>query len=649
MLQPTQPMGVPNTAATGPQAPKPQGQMPAGSLMGMMPRGGIMAPIDKVADAYRNNPQALEQKVGTDLLAALADQRLKAEKAMALQRMQLEASGQQPQENKTVVEQNQDELLDLTKQEMQLEQAAKLKQQQQNAQQNMQMFAKQMATAPAGSGIAGLTAPNAAEPQAMAAGGIVAFDDGGKVTLNGEEYEVDPVTGKVKYKGVWTDPKLIQQSAQSPWNMATRQPGVDQEYKPSTQEFLAGLDKDFAAAKQQQTDTRNAALEGKEGYDWKGQFYPVEGGKVMINGIPTDPRVLQGATKRVFSTPPTQPAAPTAIPTGAPLTAPGGEPSRSVGAQPGTQPTAPRQGTVPGVEPQRPVGIATVAPNNVMANNAAAINKNLQLDPAAAAAAEREAALKFLGHSAEDEAKRRQGIASLEELDKARFDPQAMHMERIRRTLAGGAGKSFLSNVGAGMTQAASDVADEQYRQERSALAQRNKAFEDLLKESKEIKGKAYEGGTHAMQEAGMGQRAGIQAATQIQNEQLRQAVESSKAAAMHTANTLRSEEMSIARAQTAYINTRDKMNDDVLNIQKQYGKEIEALSIMPATPENKKLLETKRKDLEIAVAEIKEGWRPALEKTAQRAGIEIPGKKPKGTDSGTVDTALVNKLTNTR
>lgn len=190
MLQPNQPMGAPNMAATGPQPPKPQGSMPAGQMLSGVAGGGLGSILDSVARPYAGNPQALEQKgMSGDLLAALAAQRLKSQKEHALQQLQLQAAGQQGgQPQKTVVEQNEDALLELTKQEMTQEQAETLKQKQAQMQAGQKQLMQQAMTQ-AQPGIAGIPAPNAAEPKAMASGGIIAFDGGGSTTI-------DPVTGE---------------------------------------------------------------------------------------------------------------------------------------------------------------------------------------------------------------------------------------------------------------------------------------------------------------------------------------------------------------------------------------------------------------------------------------------------------------------
>ena len=157
-------------------------------------------------------------------------------------------------------------------------------------------------------GIGQLPAPNM-EELAAAEGGIMSyadggsvehFEDGGFVVLNGVKYPIDPATGKVMYKGLLTDPRILQQSAKSEWNTVQpmRLSGAD--YKPSTQEWLGqqNVERDtkyFADQKQMRED-----IAAGKGINWKGNYYPIiqEGankGRVDYNGVPTKMNMFPGA------------------------------------------------------------------------------------------------------------------------------------------------------------------------------------------------------------------------------------------------------------------------------------------------------------------------------------------------------------------
>jgi len=176
--------------------------------------GGLDAQIEQRMDAYRGDPQKLQQRYGAnkELLDLLALQKLTSEKQAVARDMQMK----QQQEPGTIAQQREQEALQLTKQEMgstlgDLAGRTKgtLDQQQRMQQQNMQRMAKAQPRKPAGiaglPGLAGgqLKRPQAAPPQAgglaaarmaqgpkmMAGGGIVSFAEGGRSSASLKDYE----------------------------------------------------------------------------------------------------------------------------------------------------------------------------------------------------------------------------------------------------------------------------------------------------------------------------------------------------------------------------------------------------------------------------------------------------------------------------
>lgn len=139
--------------------------------------------IQQRVDTYRNNPQALQQRYAQNqqLLDLLALQRLKSEKDDAARKVQMEMA-QNPQ---TVKQQREQQLLEMTKQDLAQQTQGIMQMAQQRQQKNMQQVAKQGAASPqqvqqVASGLGALAQRQA--PQRMAAGGIVAFQAGGGVT-----------------------------------------------------------------------------------------------------------------------------------------------------------------------------------------------------------------------------------------------------------------------------------------------------------------------------------------------------------------------------------------------------------------------------------------------------------------------------------
>lgn len=143
--------------------------------------------IAQRVDAYRGNPQALQQRYAAnqELLDLLALQRLKSEKDDAMRKVQMEME-QNPQ---TIKQQKESQLLEMTKQDLTNQTAGIMQNAQKKQQKNMQRVAKQGSANPqqvqkmqAGLGALAQRQQQQAPQQApmrMAQGGIVAFAEGG--------------------------------------------------------------------------------------------------------------------------------------------------------------------------------------------------------------------------------------------------------------------------------------------------------------------------------------------------------------------------------------------------------------------------------------------------------------------------------------
>jgi hypothetical protein len=171
--------------------------------------------INQNVAAYRGNPDALVQKYqqSQQLIDLLALQKLKSEKEAAIREMQLKMGGK---EAPTVMEAREDEVLDLTKQELAQNTTGAMQQQQAQKQQAAKQLVEQTAQMPMQSqspmvqGVAGLPANNMTA-KAMAGGGIVAFQEGGRA-----EDEIDPERNREIMR-------LVEAQRRSPEREAPRQ------------------------------------------------------------------------------------------------------------------------------------------------------------------------------------------------------------------------------------------------------------------------------------------------------------------------------------------------------------------------------------------------------------------------------------------
>lgn len=143
--------------------------------------------ISQRMDAYRGNPQALARRYAESmqdpgkesLIDLLALQKVKSEMEAAKRNLQMQQVP--PGGLPTIAQQREKEVMDMTRQEVAQQVGQTAQQQQQKQQAAMQQLMSGVARAPG--------AGNAMSPQAMAAGGIVAFDRGGAARLTDEEDE----------------------------------------------------------------------------------------------------------------------------------------------------------------------------------------------------------------------------------------------------------------------------------------------------------------------------------------------------------------------------------------------------------------------------------------------------------------------------
>jgi hypothetical protein len=156
----------------------------------MYQAGGIDKLISQKADAFRKNPEALSQQaqISGDLIAAIADQKLKKEKMEAQRQVALMAQ----QNPNTIVAQNEQALAAMSKDDIVKQTTGILGERQKAAQQKQQAMGippqqpqgqpqGQRPPMPQGAppqGIAGQPRPNM---QGMAGGGIIGYKEGDKV------------------------------------------------------------------------------------------------------------------------------------------------------------------------------------------------------------------------------------------------------------------------------------------------------------------------------------------------------------------------------------------------------------------------------------------------------------------------------------
>lgn len=455
--------------------------------------------------AYRGNPQALQQRyaISQELIDLLALQKIKSEKEAAARDMQLKMAQQQAANGEapaTVAEQREKEVMDLTKQELVSQRADLLKQQQSERQQNLNRLMGGIANAPG--------AQTAAQPQAMAAGGIVAFaGDDPRVGSQVPEAEVAKILRKPPY-------------ARTPEENATLERAGIKLQRAKIPEDSAVRRAD-TALKEAGANMRTAMSGGTS------KMSDEELAKQPSAGGALNERIM-----RMFGASQVQPPAPK--PPEAPVVPDSDAAALADGRTP--PPPPPNQQQRPPGPPARPPGpptapAAPAAPAPAAANQLSAmqgimagmppapsmnpavqkaIEADVAVDPAARQLAEETRISGMLKYTPEQRAVIDKRIAELEKDMAEQYDPERQRREALKKFLIGGGGRAY-GELGAGATSAMG--------YEEAQRAARRKASEDIYKlregiigaEREATKG-GIEGGIKGLEAASKQRQVGMQA-----------------------------------------------------------------------------------------------------------------------------------------
>lgn len=485
-----------------------------------------LAQVDDKAQQYMNNPQALQQmyQQKQQLIDLLALQKIKSLKEAAARDMQLQMA-QQSGQPQTIAQQREQQVLDMTKQEMVGQRAGTLGQQQQEQQRNLQQVLKgmsqgapqppqqgtpgvpQMGTTrpqsapPQVGGQPGLTALNTQgvmPPKAMAAGGIVAFDEGGEVEDWEKEWRrrqrqlggKDPIEGERPKS--WAE-RMIYDPEEGTYNRARRnavaelnrqeQPGM---FTPTTK-----AERDAYLAKEAIIKNLH---EGK--YDPTGKPLVPMIGKEKQSDVFARMEAMKKGPQAAAPTPNTQADPNLNRPQPRPQPRPDAAPNLNTAAPINTMPQAPAGGLQSIVEQ--------------------ATQKQLGRDPVAEAAAKRAEAQAAMGYNPEEKAKFEANQAGLEALNKAQMDPEKLRKQQLEDFLLGAAGRST-----AGMTLGAAGKAAVARERQQDALkydrmGELAKRGEDYIESGRKAREEGFKVGEKTAEQAELGTRQGLASGTSM-------------------------------------------------------------------------------------------------------------------------------------
>lgn len=477
--------------------------------------------LERRIEAYRGNPQALMQRYqqSQQLIDLLALQRIKSEKEAAARQIQMQM-GQQP----TVAEQREAEVMDLTRQEVAQRVGEVGQQKQQQQQQAMQKMMGGLAAAPGAQAMM--------PTQAMAAGGIVAFQEGGEMPevtqpsdereLSDEErerrrdLEIDE-TRRLMRRYPRPEPRSMAERAQrqmeekgsiySPtYGMtptereAARKPtGLAQilEQRRLEEERMAPPREDAMARYLRQTPSVSERY--PEERLERGALPPAPVERMQPQGVPqTMPQPAQAA-------------------------APSAAPPRLDRTQVPTVPAV-DQGGRTGME-----GISQVGDPKLREALARMMDPQRAEQERIRAQAAAKAAYDL---TPEERARYDRHMAELEQLDKQRFSPEALRRRRWEDFAAGAVNKESMAGALGGGAASAVRGGRTMEEAQREALLQRQKQAEAMLERQRGIRKGVFEASEKAGEEATKGLPAALQTAGSLETAALKSSDEAKNRAA---------------------------------------------------------------------------------------------------------------------
>lgn len=557
------------------------GNQPGGVPMGI-------GSVDARAAEFMNKPQELQKRYGMtqDTFDLMALMKIKKEKEMAARQMQLQMSQQQAaagQPPATVKDRLEQEVHELTKNELAEQAGDTLKQQFETKQANLQRIA-QGALPPSMAGIAAAPgAQSAAQPKAMAAGGIVAFAGD------------DPAVGSVVPQAMEENPDFDKDG--NPRSREERDAIIAQNERLrllKSKPILVG----------QTQDDRVMSHGPAAGIERQQQFYkprrPDAGAPVTTVSPGAAPDSLTGPTAE-------------------------GVRKHQVGSA-GVTPAVPAPAGLPAAPGASRVGMSAtrVGPSGAPTMPGGGINealRKIQMEEAARnPQKEREAEETRIGeklNTREEEAQRRKYIDEQRRLMAEEFDPERQREEKLIRFLIGAGGRAY-GELGAG---AAAGLG-----YEASQRAAKLKRMEDLQTKEEGIQSlrrgaleKSVVAGQDVYKGASEGKRTGISAATESErtditsrDKALDREVERLKVQAQMAHTAAIKEGNDFAKLQGALntaINNRDQATNRVL---KAYKDRLDTVDMQLQAKPNDPTLTKQRKLLEAEIeAKIDEARKP--------------------------------------
>lgn len=471
--------------------------------------------IQRRMDAYRGNPQMLMQRYqqNQQLIDLLALQKLKSEKEAAARSLQM-AAAQSQGEPPTVAQQREQEVLGMTQREVAQQVGAESQRRQAQERKALQQLM---------GGIAGVPGAGAAMPErAMAAGGIVAFQEGGyNDMIRRQQAEKGSIYSREfglpsEERAILQDPELVKQL-------------VDQMTLPELQEF--------------NRSGRRAIPERLKGAVTPRPSTPLT---ERIKSALTAPAGRGLATSLSAAEAGASDMTPIE-PTGKPITA---APAGYLGEPDVSELAAMAPARAPSPTAPAPKAAPTPSSASATAGLPAAAPSNPQLEQLRAAlmgsmnpdreALRRQYASLIPGLNQERIAARQRDIDELERLNREASDPNKVGLDKLIAFLSGGANKVRTSSALGGGAQSYLKYAGEQQAAQRARLKELTAAREGLrsLEEARELA--QAQAGLKGFEAAEQGMRSAMPAAVSLAGAEMQAQVSRDNAAAQRAMDGLK-------------------------------------------------------------------------------------------------------------
>jgi hypothetical protein len=616
------PQGIAGLMQQRPQAP----QMPTpGKASPMAGLGGV----DDRVNAYKGDTKPLEKRYAMtqDLLDLLALQKIKSEKDAAARDMQLkmaQQSAESGQANMTVAQQREQEVNELTKNELAQQRGDTAQQQTQQQQDKMKQMMGGIASAPG--------AAMAAQPKAMAAGGIVGYADGGAIGYAGGGEILDKARERRKAAQQKVYTYGLNQRRQDPEGFQAAQAELQAaqealqaaEKSYATEMSAAGIDKPISAASPM----------GAVGRFEKAQA-PVP--------APVSEAQATAAAGPQAAVPPADKLPPANV-----VAAAQGAPKPPAPPAPPKPPAPPGIAGLPGAAgaagaPPPPVQLGAVGPANDFGKKLeAAALKNAEIDPAARQLAEEKRVEERTALTPEQRGVYQEGISGLQGMFKEQYDPERLRKEGIKRALIGAGNRRY--GELAGSAEAGMNYDDRMRAAKLKEFGDVQNARTGLVAlDRANVKG-AIDAGSKTYEQSSTSQRQGLESGRGLYGEDVKsrdsiygtdvgsrdkaldREIDKLKIAAQRDATAASRESLSYDKARTVYSATLGKVQELERRLDDDFSKQHGMLLMQEQTgkldPAQKNQLETAKIQLQQQKAKIRRELEPVLESARSKLGV---------------------------